>query len=70
MFRTNNSPFDLSAFSAQQLWRLKCNLWERMTRDDGYQPFGYDSSTLWAVHPGFMQAIASVNLHGLRLLHS
>jgi len=70
MFRTIDTPFDLSAYSAQQLWRLKCNLWERMTRGDGYQPFGYDRRTLLTTEPGFMRAIDSVNLHGLRLLHS
>lgn len=70
MFRTIDTPYDLSAFSPQQLYRIKWKLRERMLKGMGWQPFGLDSSTLWACYPGFMRAIESVNLHGIWFFHS
>ena len=43
-----------------QLKRLYIRVWHRMTKEDGYQPFGYDSVTLWATKPGFMQILANI----------
>lgn len=49
----------LKSYSFKQLDRLYRRCWDRMTRHDGYQPFGYDSVTLWAVHPGWMTIITA-----------
>jgi hypothetical protein len=40
-----------------QLVRLYRRAWERMTRGDGYQPFGYDHRTLWLTRPSWMRHI-------------
>jgi hypothetical protein len=42
--------------SRKQVERAYRKLWDRMTLDDGYQPFGYDEPTLRITHPGFFPA--------------
>ncbi len=49
----------LKSYTMKQLERLYLRCWDRMTRGDGYQPFGYDLTTLWAVHPGWMEIITA-----------
>lgn len=49
-----------ASFTITQLNRLYGNVWHRMTRGDGYQPWGYDYTTLWAVHPGWMTIIDAI----------
>ena len=39
-----------------QVERAYLTLWDKITRGDGYQPFGYDLVTLEACHPGFTEA--------------
>jgi hypothetical protein len=39
-----------------QVYRWYRRLWDRITRGDGYQPFGYDVHTMQIVHPGFFSA--------------
>jgi len=41
----------LAAMTLNQLDRLYRNLWDRHTRYDGYQPFGYDWETVWITAP-------------------
>lgn len=41
-----------------QVERAYRQLWERITRGDGYQPFGYDRATMAMTHPGFFPAVA------------
>jgi hypothetical protein len=43
-----------------QLVRLYVRSWERMTQGDGYQPFGYDSRTLWLTRPSWMRHIDAI----------
>ena len=42
--------------SKAQIERWYRKLWDRITRGDGYQPFGYDTPTLRITHPGFFPA--------------
>ena len=39
--------------SRTQVERWYRRLFERLTRGDGYQPFGYDLRTMEINHPGF-----------------
>ncbi len=39
-----------------QIERWYGKLWERITRGDGYQPFGYDWPTMNVTHPHFQSA--------------
>ncbi len=50
----------LKTMNTTQLERLYRKLWERMTRYDGYQPFGYDWPTVRIVYPGFYAALKMV----------
>lgn len=40
----------------KQVDRAYRRLWDRITRGDGYQPFGYDAPTLRMTHPGYFPA--------------
>lgn len=62
--------FDLRILSTQNLARLYNRVWERATRGDGYQPFGYDWSTMCAVHPGYADILLACKLEALRRLHA
>jgi hypothetical protein len=50
----------LAEMTDQQLVPLYLRLWERMTRGDGYQPFGYDSVTLRLTRPSWMRYIDAI----------
>lgn len=39
-----------------QIKRAHRKLWRRVTRYDGYQPWGYDEVTLRITKPGYIQA--------------
>lgn len=41
----------------KQIERAYRNLWERCTRHDGYQMFGYDMRTIRLSNPGFAAGI-------------
>jgi hypothetical protein len=41
-----------------------------MTAADGYQPFGYDNSTMWATHPEWMEIREAIRTEGCRRFHS
>jgi hypothetical protein len=51
---------NLAEMTDTQLVRLYVRFWERMTRGDGYQPFGYDSVTLWLTRPSWMRHIDAI----------
>lgn len=40
--------------------RLYNKMFRRMSRGDGYQPFGYDMPTMWSTHPGWAVALVAV----------
>jgi hypothetical protein len=50
----------LMTYTRKQLERLYIRVWDKMTRYDGYQPFGYDAPTLWATHPEYMNIIQTI----------
>jgi hypothetical protein len=56
----------LSDLTIKQLSRLYERLWTRMTSGDGYQPFGYDATTLRAVHPSFMRHLDAIQSEAQR----
>lgn len=46
----------MKKITKKQIFARYVKLWKKTTRHDGYQPFGYDLPTMWAVHPAFMRA--------------
>ena len=58
----------LKRLSDTQLSRLYRQVWDRMTRHDGYQPFGYDLPTLRLTNPGFLDIILSIRGEAQRRL--
>ena len=50
----------LDGMTRKQLYRLYCQAWERMTRYDGYQPFGYDRRTLAITSPSWLRLIDAI----------
>ena len=50
----------LKGLTHTQVVRLAFNVWARMTRDDGYQPYGYDWPTLWMTSPKWMGVYTSI----------
>lgn len=62
--------YDFRPLTCIQLSRLYNRTWERMTAGDGYQPFGYDWPTVYAVHPGFADVLISLRTEAIRRLHS
>lgn len=58
--------YDLRILTNTQLVRLYHELWHRMTRGDGYQPFGYDRVTLLLTKSGWMSAIDAVKAEWFR----
>jgi hypothetical protein len=59
-------PYDLRSLPNAYLVRLYHRVWERMTRGDGYQPFGYDLVTLYAVHPEWMRVLDAIRWEAQR----
>lgn len=51
----------LSTMTDWQLIRLNNHVWDRMTRYNGYQPFGYDAVTLWLTKPGWMRHLEAIH---------
>ena len=60
---------DLRQLTATQIVRLWDTTWKRMTKGDGYQPFGYDWITLKITHPGFYDILMACRWEMLRRLH-
>lgn len=50
----------LKTLTNTQLIRLNGRVWDRMTRCDGYQPFGYDFATLRATQPTWYNLICDI----------
>lgn len=50
---SDNQSHYLESLSEKQLVRLYGNIYARYTAGGGYQPFGYDWSTMAAVAPHF-----------------
>lgn len=48
----------LQSMTNKQLDRIYRRVWNKMTEGYGYQPFGFDSHTMWAVHPEWMNLIS------------
>lgn len=46
--------------SRTQLERLYRRAYERMAREDGYQPYGYDWRTLRITKPGWVTALERI----------
>ncbi len=57
---------DLRFLTTSALVRLYHRACERMTRGDGYQPFGYDARTLWLTCPGYMEILTGIKSELLR----
>jgi hypothetical protein len=53
-------PDYLKTLDYNQLHRFHCRVWERMTRNDGYQPYGYDWPTVRASYPGWYVILKAV----------
>lgn len=47
----------LRSMTLEQLTRLYAEAYSRMTRGDGYQPFGYDRRTMAITKPGWLQTL-------------
>jgi len=43
-----------------QIDRLYRRAWERMTRYDGYQPWGYDWTTIRITSPGWYRTLRQI----------
>ena len=56
----------LDTLTVNQLYRLYCKAWERMTRGDGYQPFGYDRVTLQMTRPEWLAVLDAIGAAGRR----
>ncbi len=50
----------LGTLTVEQLARLWNRCWERMTRGDGSQPWGYDAPTLWLTKPVWMKHLNAI----------
>lgn len=50
----------LTDLNLTQLNRLAIKLWAKITKGQGYQPFGYDWPTLWATQPERARAYTEV----------
>lgn len=62
--------FDLRPLTSVQIVRLYTQAYNRMKRGAGYQPFGFDWTTLHLTHPEIYDILQSCRLEILRRQHS
>lgn len=62
--------YDLRILTNVWLNRLYVRVWAKIGYRNGYQPFGYDWTTLSITEPGYCDILIALKTEALRRLHS